>query len=209
VDRPPRSAADRIHPEGAATGRGQCARTMIACEMRHVVLVRGINVGSRNRVPMQHLRDALKRTGFSQISTYLQSGNIILSSDAGALEVSARCERLIEDVYGFNVAVITRTEPDLAVVVALNPMCDIAIDPKRYQVTFLSGEPDPETLQRLASVVVEPERFLAVGREIYAWHPNGIAGSKLALRLAAPAPGLIATARNWTTVTKLLELARG
>jgi uncharacterized protein (DUF1697 family) len=80
-------------------------------------------------------------------------------------------------------------------------------DPKRYQVSFLGAKPTRAVLRRLEAAVVPPEEFVAVGREIYAWHPAGVARSKLWALLAGRDLGVTATARNWTTVTKLLMLA--
>ena len=79
--------------------------------------------------------------------------------------------------------------------------------PKRYQVSFLATKAPAELVRRLESAVVAPERLTVVGREIYAWHPEGVARSKLWGLLAGRQLDVTATARNWTTVTKLLELA--
>jgi uncharacterized protein (DUF1697 family) len=81
-------------------------------------------------------------------------------------------------------------------------------DPKRYQVSFLSGRLDPKTVERLNELAVESERFVADGRELYVWHPEGVARSKLWNELAGKRLGVTATARNWTTVTTLLEMAQ-
>ena len=86
-------------------------------------------------------------------------------------------------------------------------MAKVATDPKRYQVSFLERELDAELLAQLQELAVAPERLVAIGRELYAWHPRGVARSKLWARLADRRLGVAATARNWTTVTKLLELA--
>jgi uncharacterized protein (DUF1697 family) len=88
--------------------------------------------------------------------------------------------------------------------VARNPLADVAVNPKRYQVTFLEQELDASTLDKLASLALPDERFVSIGRELYAWHPDGVGRSKLWPALAKQKS---ATARNWTTVTKLLEMA--
>jgi uncharacterized protein (DUF1697 family) len=95
----------------------------------------------------------------------------------------------------------------LAQVVKRNPLGKVAKNPKRYQVSFLARKAPAELVRRLESAVVAPERLAVVGREIYAWHPEGVARSKLWGLLAGRQLGVTATARNWTTVTKLLELA--
>ena len=179
-----------------------------ACSSQ-VLLLRGINVGSHKRVPMPDLRALLSSAGFENVRTYVQSGNVVLpggGTDSAAL--GTRCEELIAERFGFDVDVIVRTDSELAEVVARNPLGDVALDPKRYQVSFLESEPDPEVVAQIAENAAEDERLVAIGREIYAWHPGGAARSKLWAALAGRALGVRATARNWTTVTTLLEMAR-
>ncbi len=176
--------------------------------MREVVLLRGINLGARNRIAMAELRELLSGAGSRDVRTYLQSGNVVLTSDAGADRLARDCERLLSERFGFEVPVVVRDRDQLAEVVRLNPLGDIATDPKRYQVSFLSAAPDADVVRQLAALATEPERIVAIGRELYAWHPDGIARSKLSAALASSRKlGVTATARNWTTVMKLLSLA--
>ncbi len=154
---------------------------------------------------MAELRDAL--AGFQDVRTYLASGNVVLSSDRPPEEVGRECERLIEARFGFPVDVVMRTRDELAEVVGRNPLADLATEPKRYQVTFLAAHPDPELVDSLTALANGAERLVAIGRELYAWHPDGVARSRLSIKLASPGRGIKATARNWTTVTSLLELA--
>lgn len=177
--------------------------------MRHVVLLRGVNLGPRNRVSMADLRDALEGAGFADVVTYVQSGNVVVTSRKSAARVASDCRRLIEARFGLDIAVVVRTRDELARVVARNPLGDVATDPKRYQVSFLDAEPSRAVLERLEALATGPERFVAIGKELYAWHPAGVARSKLWAALAGQSLGVTATARNWTTVTKLLELAGG
>ena len=175
--------------------------------MRQIVLLRGINLGARNRVSMPELRTALERDGFDDVQTYLQSGNVVLASDASPEAVAERCRRRIARAFKLQIDVVTRTRDELAAVVKRDPLGKVASDPKRYQVSFLACELDAAILAELAELAVAPERLVAIGRELYAWHPRGVARSKLWARLADRRLGVPATARNWTTVTKLLELA--
>jgi uncharacterized protein (DUF1697 family) len=177
--------------------------------VRQIVLLRGINIGARNRITMPELREALTKAGFEDVRTYVQSGNVVLSSDASPAKLARECERLIADRFGLEIDVVVRTRDELAEVVRRNPLEDVATDPKRYQVSFLSGKLDTEKVRELEAVAAPEERLAAVGRELYAWHPKGVARSKLWARLAGKGLGVDATARNWTTVTKLLELADG
>jgi uncharacterized protein (DUF1697 family) len=174
---------------------------------RQIVLLRGINLAGRNRIAMPDLREALAGAGFEDVQTYVQSGNVVLTSKVKPEQTARRCEKLINERYGLDVKVVVRTRDELARVVENDPLADVAKDPKRYQVSFLDGEIDDEAVRRLEAVRAEPERLVVDGREIYAWHPAGVARSKLWALLAGKGLGVTATARNWTTVTKLLELA--
>jgi uncharacterized protein (DUF1697 family) len=174
---------------------------------RHIVLLRGINIGPRNRVAMPKLREALTDAGFGDVRTYVQSGNVVLSSDRSADEVAAECERAISDTFGLDIDVVVRSRGEMAAVVKRNPLKKVADNPKRYQVSFLDLELDPGVVAELAESAAPTEAFAAVGRELYAWHPEGVARSKLSARLADRRLGVKATARNWRTVTTLLEMA--
>ena len=137
----------------------------------------------------------------------LAAGNVVLRSDLGPGAVARSSEARIAEVLGLEIAVVVRTRDELAAVVERNPLRDVAVNPKRYQVSFLNEELDPDSVQRLAALAAPSERFVALGRELYAWHPDGVARSKLWARLASKSLGVTATARNWTTVTALLEMA--
>jgi uncharacterized protein (DUF1697 family) len=175
---------------------------------RHVVLLRGINLGSRNRIAMPALREALEDAGFDEVRTYVQSGNVVLSSPRSAAQVGHECERLIAEAFGLEIAVIVRTRADLAKVVQRDPLGEVAANPKRYQVSFFERKPGRDVVRRVEAAAVPPERVVFSGREAYAWHPDGVARSKLWAMLAGRDLGVTATSRNWTTVTKLLELSR-
>ena len=176
---------------------------------KHVVLLRGVNLGSRNRVAMPKLREALEDAGFDDVQTYLQSGNVVLSSGLTPTKVAAKCRREIAESFGLDLEVLVRSKAELAAIVKLDPLGNVAKDPKRYQVTFLAAKPKREVVERLEALAAGKERLAAHGRELYAWHPNGVGRSKLAAALSTRSLGVAGTARNWTTVTKLLELAGG
>jgi uncharacterized protein (DUF1697 family) len=175
--------------------------------VRQIVLLRGINIGPRNRVAMPALRELLAGAGFDEVRTYVQSGNVVLATRRTPAAVARACERLIADELGLDIAVVVRTRDELAEVVSRNPLGDVADNPKRYQVSFLESEPDAKVLAKISALAVDGERMEAIGREIYAWHPEGVARSKLWASLAGKALGVKATARNWTTVTTLLRMA--
>lgn len=177
--------------------------------MRQIILLRGINLGPRNRIAMPELRELLTAAGYGDVQTYLQSGNVVLSSRARPDRLAAECRRQIAQTFGLDIAVVVRTRDELADVVDRNPLSDVATDPKRYQVSFLASELDQRIVDELVGLATEAERLAVIGRELYAWHPEGVARSRLWTRLAGSGLGVTATARNWTTVTNLLAMADG
>jgi uncharacterized protein (DUF1697 family) len=179
--------------------------------MQQVLMLRGINLGPSRRVPMAELRALFADAGYEDVRTYVQSGNVVVGSDAKPAVLEREAAALIAERFGFDVPVVVRTGRELAAVVKLNPLGDIADNPKRYQVSFLSAKPAASVIETLQSAAVGDERVVAHAREIYAWHPDGVARSKLwnALGGKGLGPGVVATARNWTTVTTLLEMAGG
>jgi uncharacterized protein (DUF1697 family) len=174
---------------------------------RHILLLRGINLAARNRIAMADLRGVLEDASFDDVRTYLQSGNVVVASKAKSDDVARKTERLIAKHFGLDIAVVARSRAQLAKIVERNPLQKVAKNPKRYQVSFLASKPGRDVIERVEAAAEPPEQVVAIGREIYAWHPETIARSRLWTLLAGQKLGVIATARNWTTVTSLLELA--
>ena len=172
-----------------------------------IVLLRGINIGPRNRIAMPALREALEEAGFDDVRTYVQSGNVVLSAKSKPEQTARRVERVVTERFGLEIPVVVRTRAELARVVKKNPLARVAKEPKRYQVSFLAKKAPDDIVPKLEAAAAKTERFVVDGREIYAWHPAGVARSKLWALLAGRNLGVTATARNWTTVTQLLELA--
>jgi uncharacterized protein (DUF1697 family) len=174
---------------------------------RYVALLRGVNIGPRNRVAMPALREALEEAGFEDVRTYVQSGNIALTSRAKPETVRRKVERVVAERFALEIAVVVRTRAELAAVVQRNPLHKVATEPKRYQVSFLSGKLSANVVHELEETAAADERVVVSGREVYAWHPRTVARSKLWAKLAGKTLGVTATSRNWTTVEALLELA--
>ena len=174
---------------------------------RHVAFLRGINLGGSRRVPMKELRAALEEAGYGEVRTLLQSGNVVLTSEAEPAALEHDLSTLLRETFGFDIAVVVRTRDELADVIARDPFGDEANDPARYQVSFLSAEPEAAEAQELEAADVAPERVAVLGREVFAWHPDGIGRSELAKLITDRRLGVEVTARNWRTVTKLLEIA--
>ena len=155
---------------------------------------------------MPALRDALEGAGFKDVQTYVQSGNVVLSSRAKPETVRRKVEKVLGEQFSLDVAVVVRSRAEIAAVVRLNPLRKVATDPKRYQVTFLSAKLPAKVVRELKDAAADGERVVVSGREVYASHPATIARSKLWAKLAGKSLGVDATSRNWSTVEALLEL---
>ena len=156
---------------------------------------------------MADLRALCEDLGYEDVRTYVQSGNVVLTAAEPAKAVERDLKAEIAVRLGVDTDVVARTRDELADVVERNPLPDAADEPKRFQVSFLSGKPDAAFVRELETQDFAPEQFVVSGREIYAWHPEGLQRSKLARALADRRLGVTATARNWNTVTKLLAMA--
>lgn len=161
---------------------------------RHVALLRAINLGSRNRVPMPALRDALVEAGYEDVATVVQSGNIALTAPAKGLAADLRA--LVRKRFDVDQPVIVRTAAQWRKVVADNPL-DVP-DGKRFQVLFFDRAPRGDDIE------VGDERAVVRGREVYCWHPGGLQRSPLSRQLGKLDGDC--TARNWNTVLKLEAL---
>ncbi|WP_037914109.1 DUF1697 domain-containing protein [Actinacidiphila yeochonensis] len=175
---------------------------------RYVALLRGINVGGHARLPMDTLRGLLAAMGGTEVRTHLQSGNAVFTHAKEDPDVlAAELERRIADDSGLDVACLVRTGTDLRRVVESNPFPMDGVDGSRFLVVFLSGPPPLDKLATLDQDSYAPDEFRPGEREIYAHLPGSIRNSKLAARFTDRWLGMTATARNWNTVARLLELS--
>ncbi len=169
-------------------------------------MLRGVNVGAKNALPMAKLRATLADAGCTDVRTYVQSGNAVFATRLAEAALTKAVERALEDDMGRPIATTLRTAQQLKGVVDGNPFGEVANVPKFLCVTFLSHPPTKTELAPLAAQDWTPDRFQVAGREIYSWHPNGQGRSRLALALAKLRVRGAATTRNWNTVVKLLEM---
>jgi uncharacterized protein (DUF1697 family) len=156
---------------------------------------------------MAALRDLLTGLGHDDVATFLQSGNVILCSALAPGRLERTLEEQLASGLGFRVDVLVRSADELSAIVASNPLGDVAADPAKYLVTFLRARPSRALVDRLTSADVAPERVVAVGRELFSWHPGGVGRSELAKLLQPKRLGLAASARNWRVVEQLAALA--
>jgi uncharacterized protein (DUF1697 family) len=176
---------------------------------RYAVLLRGINVGRAKRIGMGPLRQALTARGYAGVRTLLQSGNVVLDSDRQPGELAADVEAVIRSEFGFDVPVVVRTAPELAAVLAADPLAAVATDPARYLVTFLPAEPDPALVAALPDPGPADGAYRLAGRELYLWLPDGVLRTPVGAWRWDRLLGMTGTARNWNTVRTLTELATG
>lgn len=169
----------------------------------YVALLRGINLGARNKVAMVDLKALFAALGAEDVVTYVQSGNVVF---AAAGDLAEAAERRIRSDLGLDVKVLTRTAKELARVEARNPFA--GRDAKSLHVTFLADKPDRARARGLDPKRFEPDEFRVVGREVYLHCPNGYGRSKLTNAYFEKELGVAATTRNWRTVTSLAGLAR-
>ena len=173
----------------------------------YVVLLRGVNVGGARPLAMAGLRDALTAAGHRDVRTYVQSGNVVLSSRASAASVASSVHREIADGFGLDVPVVVRTAAQIADIAAHNPFDRAGADPGRQlHVAFLAARPADEAVAALDPRRAAPEELHVRGTEIYLWCPEGFGRSKV-LTGVERALGTAMTVRNWRTVTELLRLA--
>ena len=186
----------------------------------HVALLRGINLAGRNKVAMADLRALVSELGHADVSTYIQSGNVLFSAtgNAEAAGLALTMTEAIAAKLGVTAPVVVLTRDELAEVVAANPFPDEP-DPRRVHAVVLSEPPGPELTAKLDAAVAQSaakgfgDEIRVVGRTLYLHTPEGYGRSDLAAALmrivSSPKAGAPGTARNWATMTKLLVLCDG
>ncbi len=185
--------------------------------MTHVALLRGINVGGKNILPMKDLAAILEAAGCANVRTYIQSGNVVFSAPAGVLrKLPEQIAKAIEKRFGFKSPVILRSSDDLARTIRENPFLktgakgtsanETSVDEKWLSVYFLAALPEPKAVSDLDPNRSAPDVFHVREREIYLHLPNGMGRSKLTNAYFDSKLKTISTARNWATICKLLAM---
>ena len=169
-----------------------------------VALLRGVNLGARNKVPMAHLRRVLEDAGYGDVRTYIQSGNVLFTKAAKDRDALAReLERLVEAEFGVQSRVVLRTFAEIREVVAARPF---GKDTSYTHVSFLAEPPERAAVRRAHALDVEPDRVKVVGSDVYLELPNGVQGARLSMARVEQELGA-ATMRTFKTVAKLAEMA--
>jgi uncharacterized protein (DUF1697 family) len=174
-----------------------------------ISMLRGINVGGHNCIKMESLRAVYESLGLRDAQTYVQSGNVVFRTTARDLApLAKRIEGKIEQTFGFRPSVMIRSPAEFRDVIRKNPFAARkSVEPSKLLVTFLAADPAPESRKKILSLKADPEELRIEGRELYCYFPNGIGRAKLSPALIERTLKTAGTGRNWSTVTKLLEIA--
>jgi uncharacterized protein (DUF1697 family) len=175
----------------------------------YLALLRGINVGGKNKVLMTHLSDMFARAGCKNVRTFIQSGNVIFD---GSAKVSAQVPRLvaeqIAETLGYTTPVVLRSLAELEETVSSNPFLNAGSDVELLHLMFLAAHPEASKVAGLNPQRSPGDEYIVRGREIYLRLPNGVRETKLTNAYFDSKLATISTGRNWRTVTKLLEMMK-
>jgi len=173
----------------------------------YVALLRGINVGGRNKLPMRDLAAMFVEAGCSHVTTYIQSGNVVFRAPGNlAPLIPALIAEAVAARFGFRVPVVIRSAAELDEIVSRNPFLDLESDFTKLHVAFLLDQPTAAEAGSLDPDRSPGDAFRLLGREIYLHLPNGVAKTRLSNAYFDSRLGTTSTMRNWRTVLKLNEL---
>jgi uncharacterized protein (DUF1697 family) len=176
----------------------------------YVALLRSVNVAGHGRLPMADLRRSFVALGYADVTTYIQTGNVMFgASSKNAATVAADIERQLAADFGSSPAVILRTVPDLRRIGSASPFAQQGADPARHHVTFLAAAPAAARLQQLSRPASGRDELVVDGLEVYVHTPDGYANTKLTGAYLERHLGVLSTTRNWNTVAKLCQLIGG
>jgi len=172
-----------------------------------VSLFRGINVGGRV-VKMDELKALHEALGLKNVLTYIQSGNVVFSSDeADPAQLQRQIENSFQQKFGFRSAVIVRSSTELQAIIEKNPFQGQPDKESKWVVvTFLAARPDDAAQEALRTAYLGPEQIFIIGQEMYIYYPDGIGRSKLSNSLIEKKLKTSGTARNWNTVLQLQKM---
>lgn len=177
---------------------------------KFISILRGINVSGQKKILMQDLKALYETLHFKKISTYIQSGNVVFSTDKKTDEqkLAGEIEQAIQNKYQFEVPVIVLSLEQLQQTVAANPFLkEKNINPEKLHVTFLGKKPSVENMKNIESIGFLPDRFVLIDTAIFLFCPDSYGNTKLSNTFFETKLKVSATTRNWKTVNKLLEMA--
>ena len=185
--------------------------------MRYIALLRGINVGGNTMIKMAELKAAFEQCGFENVVTYINSGNIAFdctsprlskgeSSNAAEEKLTSKIEQAIEKHFNKQIPTMIREQSAIEGIIASNPFAGQFESHKEMHVMFLREEIPADKYEQLLTTAPAPERYQAIGRELYCHLPNGVIDSLLGKSFLEKKLKLAVTGRNWRTVEKLATL---
>lgn len=175
----------------------------------YISLLRGINVSGQKKILMTDLKSLYESLGFTNVRTYIQSGNVIFDSNDRFTNktISKKIERKIIDKYGFEVSVFVKATKEFEAVNALYPFSEIYdLNPKKTFVTLLNETPSERNIRVLQSIDLLPDEYLIFDKVIF-WYCVDSYTSKLSNNFFENKLKVVGTTRNWTTMNKLAEIA--
>lgn len=176
-----------------------------------IALLRSVNVLGKNMIKMPELARAFEESGFKNVRTYIQSGNIIFETQEGSAELlSAKIRELISKKFGMTIQVVVLAPQELAEIVAHNPFAKRpGIDLTKLHVTFLDRETDPAKMEKLLSYHYPPDEIVIGRRAVYVHCPDGYGRTKYHNNFIEKNLAANATSRNWNTCLMLLGMISG
>lgn len=172
-----------------------------------IALLRGINVGGRHKLPMRELKALLEGMDLVNVQTYIQSGNVVFQTGrTDRLALAQAISTAIGEKYGFTPQVFMLDMEALQAAMAANPFPEGEAEPKSLHLFFLDAVPENPNLSALEAFRAESERYQLIDKVFYLHAPEGIGRSKLAENVGK-GWDVMMTARNWRTVTKIMEMA--
>ena len=176
----------------------------------YLALLRGINVSGRNIIKMEDLRMRMEATGYSNVKTFIQSGNVIFSSkEKKSGKIGKDMEAILKQEYGFDITVFIIMHEELEKA-NNNPFRQgrVKEEPgfKKLYVTFMSEVPAIENIEKLRQASIGEDEIAFAGSTLYFKLFSRASDSKLSNSLIESKLKLRATTRNWNTTLKLLAI---
>jgi uncharacterized protein (DUF1697 family) len=176
----------------------------------HVALLRAVNVGGKNRLPMKVLAEIFSEAGAEDVQTYIQSGNVVFqATPALAARLPSVVAAAISTRFGFEVPVIMRSATEFRRLARENPFLGDDADTSKLHVAFLADWPDAARVDALDPGPASHDELEVRGSEVYLHCPNGMGRSKLTTGYLDSRLATTSTIRNWRTVMKLVEMLPG
>lgn len=175
----------------------------------HVALLRGVNVGGKNRLPMADLAAMFTKIGCGGVATYIQSGNVVFHADTAlSARVPKAISKAITERFGFEAPVVIRTAEEIAMASRENPFLAAGVDPEKLHIGFLADLPAEASVASLDPNRCPPDEFVVRGKDIFFHFPNGVARTKLTNAYFDSRLSTITTVRNWKTLLALVEMTK-